>query len=155
MGTLMVNWPLYDTRQIWKERNRRIFKDQFLSSNLLIPKIKTDIEVINGNPRTSFKYFNEPIKEMESKQSFSKPAMSNIQNKHKNKTHIFQQAPTQNWVNLNFEGASKCNPGNASFGAIMRNDHDDLISSTYGNIGVTASNKAEIHRRGAFSMHRT
>ncbi|GLJ31315.1 hypothetical protein SUGI_0628260 [Cryptomeria japonica] len=53
-------------------------------------------------------------------------------------------APLRDWVKLNFDGASKGNPGDVGFGAIIRNDSSKIVRGVYGGLGKATNNEAEI-----------
>lgn len=48
------------------------------------------------------------------------------------------------WMKLNFDGASKGNPRDFGFGAIIRNNIGDTIYGVYGGLGLSTNNEAEI-----------
>ena len=52
--------------------------------------------------------------------------------------------PLQHSFKLNFDGASKGNPGTAGFGGIFRNHKGDSLLIFYGNIGWDTNNSAEL-----------
>ena len=52
--------------------------------------------------------------------------------------------PLQNSFKLNFDGASKGNPGSAGFGGIIRNHKGEYLLLFYGNIGWDTNNSAEL-----------
>ena len=45
---------------------------------------------------------------------------------------------------MNFDGASKGNPGPAGFGGIFRNSQGDALAIYYGSIGWDTNNSAEL-----------
>jgi len=54
------------------------------------------------------------------------------------------EAPPPNTYKLNFDGASKGNPGPAGFGGIIRNHNGAPLQIFFGNIGWDTNNSAEI-----------
>ncbi|XP_059067846.1 uncharacterized protein LOC131858577 [Cryptomeria japonica] len=54
------------------------------------------------------------------------------------------KAPPKDWTKLNFDGASKGNPGESGIGAIIENEHGNIIYGLYGGIGFATNNEAEI-----------
>lgn len=54
------------------------------------------------------------------------------------------QPPPKHSLKLNFDGASKGNPGNAGFGGIFRDYKGSPILIFYGNIGWDTNNSAEL-----------
>ncbi|GLJ54044.1 hypothetical protein SUGI_1156720 [Cryptomeria japonica] len=53
-------------------------------------------------------------------------------------------APPKDWVKLNFDGASKGNPRDAGFGAIIRNNASKIVHGVYGGLGMATNNEAKI-----------
>ncbi|KAK9112949.1 hypothetical protein Scep_020468 [Stephania cephalantha] len=52
--------------------------------------------------------------------------------------------PNTGWVKLNVDGASKGNPGPASFGGVMRDEHGCWLFGYMGHIGTASSTVAEL-----------
>jgi hypothetical protein len=52
--------------------------------------------------------------------------------------------PPADFFKLNFDGASKGNPGAAGFGAVIRNQQGSILLLTAGNLGHTTNNAAEL-----------
>jgi ribonuclease HI len=48
---------------------------------------------------------------------------------------------------MNFDGASKGNPGPAGYGAVIRNNKGEILHIVTGNIGYNTNNVAEIWGR--------
>ena len=69
--------------------------------------------------------------------SFSKPIMRSD-----NPTHW--DPPPENVFKLNFNGASKGNPGIAGFSGVIRNNDGDITHLFYGNSGFNSNNAAEL-----------
>jgi ribonuclease HI len=53
-------------------------------------------------------------------------------------------APPKDWFKLNFDGASKGNPGPIGYGAIIRNDKGEIIHILAGNMGQNTNNAMKI-----------
>ena len=51
----------------------------------------------------------------------------------------------KNVFKLNFDGASKGNPGRASFGGAIRNSQGNITLIFYGNSGFNSNNAAELN----------
>ncbi|GLJ23228.1 hypothetical protein SUGI_0439400 [Cryptomeria japonica] len=52
--------------------------------------------------------------------------------------------PPPGWVKMNFDGASKDNPGRAGFGAIIRNEYDKLLWLMTSPYVIASNNKLEL-----------
>lgn len=140
VGLALVVW------HIWKKRNRIIFKEVDLSTEQLISKIKIAIEeVVNGKSVMRNKYrYNNWDRSMEIKWSLKERGPVVPSKKQVDKNLIKWNAPPKDWVKLNFDGASKGNPGRASFGVVLRDENNELISGVYGNLGECSNNEAKI-----------
>ncbi|GLJ50048.1 hypothetical protein SUGI_1064470 [Cryptomeria japonica] len=57
---------------------------------------------------------------------------------------IFSEAPPVGWKKLNFDGASRGNPGRSGVGAIIRNEVGEVVHAILGPIGIATNNVAEI-----------
>ncbi|GLJ29482.1 hypothetical protein SUGI_0581130 [Cryptomeria japonica] len=140
VGSAMVAW------HIWKERNKRIFKEASLSIKQLILKIKAAIEeVISGksSKRKTCRYNNRD-RNMETKWSFKDKEPSLSPKRQVDRSQIKWTAPPTDWVKLNFDGASKGNFGRVGFMAILGEENGSLICKVYSNSGVVSNNEAEI-----------
>ncbi|XP_059078016.1 uncharacterized protein LOC131876594 [Cryptomeria japonica] len=130
---------------IWKERNKRIFKELAKTVELVINDIKASIEeVIYGRSRNVSKFkFNDWDMEMERNWSL-KNALFHYPKNRINRKEVRWEKPQNNWVKLNFDGACRGNPGQAGFGAVIRNKEGNVVSGTYGYIGHATNNEAKI-----------
>ncbi|XP_059070638.1 uncharacterized protein LOC131860272 [Cryptomeria japonica] len=54
------------------------------------------------------------------------------------------KAPPRGWTKLNFDGASKGNLGESGIGAIIRDEHGNILHGLFGGIRVATNNEAEI-----------
>ncbi|XP_057858950.2 uncharacterized protein LOC131067803 [Cryptomeria japonica] len=118
VGPAMIVW------HIWKERNKRIFKEISIPIERLIDKIKVAIkEVLNGKPSEVRKYkYNEWDRDMERYWSFKEIGSTHSPVKKVDREAIKWNAPPKGWVKLNFDGVSKGNPRESGFRAIIRNE---------------------------------
>jgi len=120
--------------EIWKERNRRIFKDRKLTFEQLISKIEVVIiEIINSrvlsNPKkdTSLSHWDD---KMHGKwvglklPSFVGLGSHNTTNKRR---EYKWQPPKEGWFKLNFNGASRGNSGAASIGCIIHDSEERVV----------------------------
>ncbi|GLJ33059.1 hypothetical protein SUGI_0665340 [Cryptomeria japonica] len=65
------------------------------------------------------------------------------------KKNVTWQAPSIGWKKLNFNGASRGNPGWSGVGAIVRNEDGEVVHAISGPIGIATNNIAEIAALGA------
>eukprot|EP00253_Pinus_taeda_P006621 PITA_06621 len=133
---------------IWKERNKRIFKDQCSRVEIIWSKLcvnlketlllrswtEEDLLTLN-NEKAIWENWNlqlpqEPLYKVSPKSSNTKKAS--------------WTAPPKHSFKLNFDGALKGNPGIAGFGEIFRNDKGSPLLIYYGNIGWDTNNSAEL-----------
>ncbi|XP_059076603.1 uncharacterized protein LOC131875903 [Cryptomeria japonica] len=54
------------------------------------------------------------------------------------------KASPRDWTKLNFDGASKGNPGESGIGAIIRDEQGNILQGLFGGIGVATNNEVEI-----------
>jgi hypothetical protein len=52
--------------------------------------------------------------------------------------------PPEHFIKVNFDGASKGNPGPAGYGAVLRNSEGEILALDTGYIGDTTNNVAEL-----------
>ncbi|GLJ44383.1 hypothetical protein SUGI_0930370 [Cryptomeria japonica] len=58
--------------------------------------------------------------------------------------NIFWCGSKPGWLELNFDGACRGNPGASGFGVVIRNSEGKLLLGSYGGFGVATNNEAEI-----------
>ncbi|XP_059074768.1 uncharacterized protein LOC131874858 [Cryptomeria japonica] len=127
VGPTLVVW------HIWKEIKRRIFKEVELSTEQLISKIKVSREeVVNGKSvmRKNYRY-NNWDRSMEIKWSLKDIGPVVPSKRQVDMSLIKWTVPPKDWVKLNFDGASKGNPGRVGFEAILRDENGRMISGVY------------------------
>jgi ribonuclease HI len=133
--------------QIWKERNKRIFRSQSSQPTVTWETIRSLIkETIRSKSWTAEDLQCSPEEQgilqnwqpIFNKQLGAKPP---------------QTAPTSptNWtppperfIKVNFDGASKGNPGSAGFGAVLRDSNGKILGLEAGFLGDTTNNVAEL-----------
>eukprot|EP00253_Pinus_taeda_P006734 PITA_06734 len=133
---------------IWKERNRRIFKSQ----NSHIEEVWSRVQ---GNLRETMLLKSWAKEELHTTDK-EKNILDNwkLELPQRNTTHQSTkgsikeirnwEAPPPNSFKLNFDGASKGNPGPAGFGGVIRNHNGALLQIFFGNIGWDTNNSAEL-----------
>ncbi|XP_057841590.1 uncharacterized protein LOC131051202 [Cryptomeria japonica] len=143
---LWLNGPSLIVWHIWKERNRRIFKEASLPQFMLVEKIKTSIEEvlngkkIKGNPKV---YTNWDAL-MEKRWALKEPQLYVPLIKHLDRKAIRWKAPPMDWTKLNFDSASKGNPGESNIEAIIRDEQGNILHGLFGGIGVATNNEPKI-----------
>ncbi|GLJ49629.1 hypothetical protein SUGI_1052950 [Cryptomeria japonica] len=141
VGPSMIVW------HIWKERNMRIFKEAPLPVDKIIDNIKSAVEeVINGKiAKRKIRNYNDWDRRMEKFWLLKDPRPIVTSTKAKiDRENIRWKAPPMDWMKLNFDGASKGNPRDSSFGAIIRNNIGDPIYGVYGGLGFATNNETKI-----------
>jgi hypothetical protein len=113
--------------EIWKERNRRIFKNQELQVVELQRKIEASImETLNAHIRKSqfeegsFSAWDGSIKN-KWVNIINPPQFYKARNKEA-RVNCKWSPPPVGWVKLNFDGASRGNPGPTGIGCIINNE---------------------------------
>ncbi|GLJ05557.1 hypothetical protein SUGI_0020220 [Cryptomeria japonica] len=145
-GSLWIVGPFMVTWHIWKERNRKIFREEELEVTLLINKIQAAIEeTINGKIHGSrFKYYTKWDMEMEQVWNL-KQSSSHFQGvKSTEWKKVKWTPPPPGWKKLNFDGTSRGNPGVSGFGAVVRYEKGSLVGAICGPVGIATNNVAEI-----------
>ncbi|XP_059068961.1 uncharacterized protein LOC131859347 [Cryptomeria japonica] len=52
--------------------------------------------------------------------------------------------PPSGFLKMNFDGASRGNPGESRYGTIIRDEFGDMVGVKYGTMGVSTNNIAEV-----------
>ena len=148
-GKLWNISPAIAMWEIWKERNRRIFSDQYLTEKALLSKIEVAItEVMNSDLRKrpreegSFSNWDAEIKKLW-------PLLINPPLIYKKKNDLARlsckwEPPPPGWKKLNFDGASRGNPGKAGIGCIIRDESGNWIAKRSKSLDMASNNIAEL-----------
>ena len=133
---------------IWKERNRRIFKDQSTPLDILWHNFCLNLkQTLDLHTWTQEDYPSLAVEkaiwenwniQLPQRMPNHRPSQSQADNK------LPWSPPPQNTFKLNFDGASKGNPGTAGFGGVFRNHQGESLLLYYGNIGWDTNNSAEM-----------
>jgi len=133
---------------IWKERNGRIFKDHTRSLEEIWKLLHQNIE------ETIFlkTWYQEEFLTIPQEQSIwnnwnfqqKQDELTTGTRQPKNNQPTQWTPPPENMFQLNFDGASKGNLGNASFGGIFRNHKGTPILTFLGSIGWDTNNSVEL-----------
>eukprot|EP00253_Pinus_taeda_P008598 PITA_08598 len=140
-GTVMWN--------IWKERNQKVFKDQALNLEQIWTIIKQNLQETLSIKDWSQEDMPSNNKEQAIWNNWQlqittpKPAQSTSTSK-RTKTLTQWIPPPKNTYLLNFDGASKGNPGITGYGGVIRNSQGIPLKIYFGSIGWNTNNAAEL-----------
>lgn len=162
--TFIMNWPhnickgIYSkiwnispaiiAWEIWKERNRRIFKNTEMEINSLITKIEISIlETMNSYLRKSrfiegsFSLWDERIKKLWPR--LINPPLTYFKTDKEARKNCRWSPPPKGWTKLNFDGAARGNPGVAGIGCIINDESGKWLAKLAKPINPTTNNLAE------------
>eukprot|EP00253_Pinus_taeda_P010319 PITA_10319 len=151
-GTQRVNniWksaPGFLLWSIWKERNRRIFQDEVRNINFSKDSILSNIQqLIHAKCRTHVS--EKPIAlDLRILKNFRLDVGNHNSvlpqgNPH---SHLCEswQCPPDGGIKLNFDGASRGNPGSAGIGGVFRNQKGEILHIYYRALGESTNNEME------------
>jgi len=133
---------------IWKERNRRIFKNQSspieeiwsrqhgnLKETMLLKSWTKEDLPTKDNEKNILDNWKLELPQGNATQRTTKGNDKEVRK---------WNAPPTNSYKLNFDGASKGNPGPARYGGIIRNHNGNTLQIYFGNIGWDTNNSAEL-----------
>lgn len=139
--------PGFTLQQMWKERNKRIFHSKASTPALTWERIFMLIkETIRRKP-----WKLEDLKCTPKEQCI-------FQNQQLGLTNLFavtapnrqyngpitQSPPPTGFIKINFDGASKGNPGPAGFGATLKNSNGEILCLVVGYLGESTNNAVEL-----------
>ena len=102
----------------WKERNTRIFKNSTSQKEkIILLTLNFDVSIVPT-------FYRNPTMHLDSPSHWD--------------------PPPENVFKLNFDGASKGNPGRVVFGGAIRNSQGNITLIFYGNSGFNSNNDAEL-----------
>lgn len=134
---------------IWKERNRQIFQGRKLTKEKIRDReIQLLRETILGEDwcaedwKTDFTG-NNILKKLNLSYEMTRQNQSNRQSKGNQASEKFKY-PKPNFIKLNFDGASKGNPGQAGFGGIFRDSKKNTRWIYAEGGGEMTNNEAEL-----------
>jgi ribonuclease HI len=133
--------------QTWKERNRRIFRGSSLPwqhcwhqchSNIMetIHIQRWSDADLTGTPSELpiFQHWT-PLPSLQAPPSTCPPP---------SRSPSFWSPPPEDFIKLNFDGASKGNPGAAGYGVVFRNHYGHILLISAGSLGHSTNNAAEL-----------
>lgn len=157
LWTLLPGFLMWN---LWKERNRRIFKDQMLPMeklwNIVHQNIMETLSLKEWHPEDLPTLPQEKVVWDNWQISINHySAKDRTPNKHRQEASSWNPPPT-GMIQLNFDGASKGNPGQAGYGGVFRDHHGHPLSIFMGSIGWDTNNSAELEGlwRGLKIAHR-
>jgi len=133
---------------IWKERNESIFKNQSTPLEINWKNLCQNIQETLALRQWNAKDFLTQAQEQSIWDNW-KLRIPQVQNDH-NKTTIINKQPSHwnppptNVIKLNFDGASKGNPGKAIHGGIFRDHKGQPLLVYFGSIGWDTNNSAKL-----------
>jgi ribonuclease HI len=139
--------PGFTLWQIWKERNRRIFRSQMFPPNLAWDKTRAQIcETIRS------KFWEEKDWQCSPEEQLILQRWQPLPIHHTSARSSTGQTPSPStwspppahFIKVNFDGASKGNPGPAGYGAVLRNSAGEILGLAAGFIGDSTNNVAEL-----------
>jgi ribonuclease HI len=139
--------PGFTLWQIWKERNKRIFHSQSSPPDATWTKVRAQVtETVRNKSWTEKDWQCNPEEQI---------ILHNWQLDLTN--HLSARSPTvplvspttwtpppAHFIKVNFDGASKGNPGPAGYGTVLRNSDGEILGLEAGFIGDTTNNVAEL-----------
>lgn len=145
-GILWVVSPSLLTWHLWKERNRRIFNDEAVEVDVLIPKIKHAIEeVVNVKILGRiYKSYTKWDMAMENNWLLSKKSNYKFSDLKSCRKNIKWIPPPFGYLKMIFDEACKGNPSEFGFGAIIRDEFGNMMGAKYGPLGVSTNNIVEV-----------
>lgn len=133
---------------IWKERNKRIFKNvssrfeeiwhriqENLHETMMLRTWPKEDYPSTDNERNILNNWQLQLPQADNKQRSSSSSST---------ADSCWNPPPNNSFKLNFDGASKGNPGAAGFGGILRNHVGTPLQVYFGNMGWDTNNSAEL-----------
>jgi len=133
---------------IWKERNRRIFKNQSMTLEQIWKGIHHNINETLSINGWSQEDFPSQSQEQAIWNNWQIKVQGPITVKENSSRYQVNNAsclpPPINVFQLNFDGASKGNPGQTGFGGVIRDHQCKPLTTFFGSIGWNTNNAAEL-----------
>eukprot|EP00253_Pinus_taeda_P002079 PITA_02079 len=133
---------------IWKERNKIIFKNQCSQIEDIWKRLCTNLQETLMLREWSLEDLPTQANEENILNNWHLILPRALQKKEGAKSSSINNSkwkpPPKNHYKLNFDGASKGNPGTTGFGGIIRNHEGSHMQIYFGNIGWDTNNSAEL-----------
>jgi hypothetical protein len=139
--------PRFILWQIWKERNKRIFHSKDSTPGLTWAKIVTLIKETVRSKTWKLEDLKCNPEEHCILQNWQLSLINKLVIKApKAKTSVQSLGPLllTGFIKINFDGASKGNPGPAGYGAVLRNSRGEILVLAVGYLGETTNNAVEL-----------
>jgi ribonuclease HI len=132
--------------QTWKERNRRIFKDLSLPWqqcwHLCCNNIRETINIQHWSEADSRAAPSEHC--ILQQWALHPPQTTHMTSQPKLGSPDYWSPPPEGYIKLNFDGASKGNPGEAGYGTVFRDHQGHIVIISAGSLGHSTNNNAEL-----------
>lgn len=145
LWTLIPGMVLWN---IWKERNNRIFKNKCAPIEIIWSRLHENLkETIQLK---AWAIEDLPTADAEKnilnnwQLGLPQGSLKNRCSHNRTEDNSRWTPPPQNSFKLNFDGASRGNPGEAGFGGILRNHKGKPLQIYYGHMGWDTNNAAEM-----------
>lgn len=137
--------------ELWKERNRHLFKNEKLEVLSIINRIELAITELMNNQLssgtlkyTSITYWDEKMKKWWEGLSFPPFVGEGPIASLPSRVACRWQPLGVGWMKLNFDGASHGNPGQAGIGCIVHNWEGKELATLASPVGINTNNWAEL-----------
>jgi hypothetical protein len=132
--------------QTWKERNRRIFKGHSLPWQQCWQLCCNNIrETINLQRWTEEDINMVPAERLIIQQwALHPPSTTHLNSQPVISSPSHWAPPPEGFIKINFDGASKGNPGAAGYGLVFRNHKGHILIISAGSLGHSTNNNAEL-----------
>jgi len=149
LNRLWLTFPSFLVWSVWKERNRRIFELKSRSSHDIWSRIRSLMMESLKLQAWNEQDLKAPPPELIILQNWGITSLPVSIHPNRSATQETPSPevwspPSTGFIKLNFDGASKGNPGPAGYGGIFRNHLGHAIMSFHGFIGQDTNNGAEL-----------
>lgn len=137
--------------ELWKERNRRLFKNEKLEVPRIINRIESAIAELMNNQlssgtlkNASITYWDEKMIKIWEGLSFPPFVGDGPIASLRSREACRWQPPGDGWVKVKFDGASHGNPGKAGIGCVVHNWEGKELATLASSVGFNTNNWAEL-----------
>ncbi|GLJ50505.1 hypothetical protein SUGI_1076090 [Cryptomeria japonica] len=92
----------------------------------------------------SYRLYTKWDMEIEQGWNLKQSSLHRLKDKSIGRKNVKWCPPPPGWKKLNFDGASRGNPGLSGFGAMVRDEDDSLVGAICGASGIVSNNVVEI-----------
>ena len=148
LNTLWQIIPGLPMWNIWKERNRRIFKNQSMTLEKIWKGLHQNInETLSIKSWTKEDFPSQPQEQTIWKNwqiQIQTPTVGNDNSSRHQTDKASWRPPPFRVFQLNFDGASRGNPGQTGFGGVIRDHQGKPLTTFFGSIGWNTNNATEL-----------